>query len=129
MFGLFFAKNEIAKQDVCYLVEGNVDAVMMHQNEVKNVVATSGTALTEDQVRLIKRYTRNVVIMYDGDKAGIKATIRATDLFLKEGMHVKPSCFPMMTTQTLTPENIHRKSFTLSLKKMHRTLSSIGLIL
>lgn len=94
LFGLFFAKNEIAKRDVCYLVEGNVDAVMMHQNEVKNVVATSGTALTEDQVRLIKRYTKNVVIMYDGDKAGIKATIRATDLFLKEGMHVKPILFP-----------------------------------
>lgn len=94
LFGLFFAKNEIAKQDVCYLVEGNVDAVMMHQNEVKNVVATSGTALTEDQVRLIKRYTKNVVIMYDGDKAGIKATIKATDLFLKEGMHVKTILFP-----------------------------------
>ena len=94
LFGLFLAKNEIAKKDECYLVEGNVDAVMMNQNGVKNVVATSGTALTEQQVRLIKRYTRNIVILYDGDKAGIHATIRATDMFFKEGMSVKTLLFP-----------------------------------
>lgn len=94
LFGLFLAKNEIAKKDECYLVEGNVDAVMMSQNGVKNVVASSGTALTEHQVRLIKRYTRNVVILYDGDKAGIHATIRATDMFFKEGMNVKTLLFP-----------------------------------
>ncbi|MBR1769863.1 MAG: DNA primase [Bacteroidales bacterium] len=94
LFGLYFAKNEIAKQDQCFLVEGNVDAVMMHQNGVKNVIATSGTALTEEQVHLIKRYTRNITILYDGDKAGIHATIRATDMFLKEGMHVKTVLFP-----------------------------------
>ena len=94
LFGLFLAKNEIAKKDECYLVEGNVDAVMMNQNGVKNVVPTSGTALTEQQVRLIKRYTRNIVILYDGDKAGIHATIRATDMFFKEGMSVKTLLFP-----------------------------------
>ena len=94
LFGLYFAKSEIAKQDECYLVEGNVDAVMMHQNNVKNVVASSGTALTEQQVKLIKRYTNNVVILYDGDSAGIHATIRATDMFLKEGIHVKTVLFP-----------------------------------
>lgn len=94
LFGLFLAKQEIARKDECYVVEGNVDAVMMNQNGVKNVVATSGTALTEEQVRLIKRYTRNVVILYDGDNAGIHATIRATDMFFKEGMSVKTLLFP-----------------------------------
>lgn len=94
LFGLYFAKNEIAKKDECYLVEGNVDAVMMSQNGVKNVVASSGTALTQEQVRMIKRYTRNVVILYDGDNAGIHATIRATDMFFKEGMNVKTILFP-----------------------------------
>lgn len=94
LFGLYFAKNEIAKKDECYLVEGNVDAVMMSQNGVKNVVASSGTALTQEQVRMIKRYTRNVVILYDGDSAGIHATIRATDMFFKEGVNVKTILFP-----------------------------------
>ena len=94
LFGLYFAKSEIVKNDLCYLVEGNVDAVMMRQNEVKNVVASSGTALTEKQVKLIKRYTKNVVILYDGDAAGIHATERATDMFLKEGMTVKTLLFP-----------------------------------
>ncbi|MDO5759895.1 MAG: DNA primase [Bacteroidota bacterium] len=94
LFGLHIAKNEIAKKDECYLVEGNVDAIMMSQNGVKNVVASSGTALTSDQVRMIKRYTSNVVILYDGDNAGIHATIRATDMFFKEGMSVKTVLFP-----------------------------------
>lgn len=94
LFGLNFARNEIAKQDLCYLVEGNVDAVMMYQNEVKNVVASNGTALTEDQVHLIKRYTSNVAVLYDGDAAGIHAAIRATDMFLKEGLHVSIVLFP-----------------------------------
>lgn len=94
LFGLNFARNEIAKQDCCYLVEGNVDAVMMSQNDVKNVVASNGTALTENQVHLIRRYTSNITILYDGDAAGIHAAIRATDMFLKEGMHVSIVLFP-----------------------------------
>lgn len=94
LFGLHLAKNEMAKQDMCYLVEGNMDVVMMSQNGVKNVVATSGTALTEDQIRLIKRYTENVTILYDGDKAGIKATFKAIDLFLKNGLKVRTLLFP-----------------------------------
>jgi DNA primase len=94
LFGLNFAKNEIAKQDLCYLVEGNVDAIMMYQNNVKNTVASSGTALTNDQISLIKRYTKNVVILYDGDKAGIKAAFRATDLFLSQGLDIKILLFP-----------------------------------
>lgn len=94
LFGLNFARTEIAKQDLCYLVEGNVDAIMMNQNEVKNVVASSGTALTTDQILMIKRYTNNVAVLYDGDAAGIHAAIRATDMFLKEGMHISIVLFP-----------------------------------
>ena len=94
LFGLNFARTEMAKQDLCYLVEGNIDAIMMNQNEVKNVVASSGTALTEDQVHMIKRYTSNVAVLYDGDAAGIHAAIRATDMFLKEGMHISIVLFP-----------------------------------
>ena len=94
LFGLNFARNEMAKQDLCYLVEGNIDAIMMNQNEIKNVVASSGTALTEDQIRMIKRYTSNVAVLYDGDAAGIHAAIRATDMFLKEGMHISIVLFP-----------------------------------
>lgn len=94
LFGLNFARNEIAKQDLCYLVEGNIDAIMVYQNDVKNVVASNGTALTEEQVHLIRRYTQNVTILYDGDMAGIHASIRATDMFLKQGMHVNIVLFP-----------------------------------
>lgn len=94
LFGLHLAKNEIVKQDLCYLVEGNMDAVMLSQNNVENVVATSGTALTVDQIRLIKRYTKNVTILYDGDSAGIKAAFRAIDLFLENGLNIKIVLFP-----------------------------------
>lgn len=94
LFGLHLAKNEIVKQDECFLVEGNMDVVMMSQNAVTNVVATSGTALTEDQIRLIKRYTKNVTLLYDGDSAGIKATFKAVNLLLEQGLHVKTLLFP-----------------------------------
>lgn len=94
LFGLHLAKNEIVKQDECFLVEGNMDVVMMNQNAVTNVVATSGTALTEDQIRLIKRYTKNVTLLYDGDNAGIKATFKAVNLLLEQGLHVKTLLFP-----------------------------------
>lgn len=94
LFGLHLAKNEIAKQDLCYLVEGNMDAIMLSQNNIENVVATSGTALTIEQIRLIRRYTKNVTILYDGDSAGIKAAFRAIDLFLENGLNVKIVLFP-----------------------------------
>ena len=94
LFGLHLAKNEIVKQDECFLVEGNMDVVMMSQNAVTNVVATSGTALTEEQIRLIKRYTKNVTLLYDGDSAGIKATDKAADNMIKEGLNVKTLLFP-----------------------------------
>ncbi|MEE0889387.1 MAG: DNA primase [Bacteroidales bacterium] len=94
LFGLHLAKNEIVKQDECFLVEGNMDVVMMSQNAVTNVVATSGTALTEDQIRLIKRYTKNVTLLYDGDSAGIKATFKAVDRLLEQELDVKAVLFP-----------------------------------
>lgn len=94
LFGLHFAKEKIIKEDLCYLVEGNMDAVMMSQCGVQNVVATSGTALTVQQINLIKRYTRNVTVLYDGDSAGIKATFKAVNLFLEQGLNVRTVLFP-----------------------------------
>lgn len=94
LYGIYQAKREMIKQDLCYLVEGYTDVISMHQSGVENVVASSGTSLTEGQIRLIKRYTKNVVILYDGDAAGIKASFRGIDLLLKEGLNVKVLLFP-----------------------------------
>lgn len=89
LYGIWFAKNEMARKDKCYLVEGYLDVLSMHQLGITNVVASSGTALTEGQISLIKRFTQNVTIMYDGDSAGIHAALRGIDMFLREGMNVK----------------------------------------
>ena len=89
LMGIYFAKSEIAKADRCILVEGNVDVVMMHQLGITNVVASCGTSLTVEQVRLIKKFTENVTIMYDGDSAGIHAAERAVPMILDEGMNVR----------------------------------------
>ena len=94
LLGIYFAKSEIAKKDRCILVEGNVDVVMMHQMGIRNVVASCGTSLTEEQVRLIKRFTENITIMYDGDSAGLHAAIRAISLILKEGMNPRVVFLP-----------------------------------
>lgn len=94
LYGLYQAKNDMHKADDCILVEGNVDMVMMHQLGLGNVVASCGTALTTEQIRLIKRYTSNVTIMYDGDGAGIKAALKGLELVLKEGMSVKIVLLP-----------------------------------
>ncbi len=94
LLGIYFAKSEIAKQDRCILVEGNVDVVMMHQMGITNVVASCGTSLTEEQIRLIKRFSENITIMYDGDSAGVHAAIRAISLILKEGMNPKVVFLP-----------------------------------
>lgn len=94
LFGLHLAKSQIHRLDQCILVEGNVDAISMHQHGITNVVATCGTALTSEQVRLIKRFSDNVTIIYDGDKAGIKAALRGTDIFLEEGMNVRIVVLP-----------------------------------
>jgi len=94
LMGVYFAKSEIAKQDRCILVEGNVDVVMMHQMGIGNVVASCGTSLTEEQIRLIKRFTENITIMYDGDSAGLHAAVRAISLILKEGMNPRVVFLP-----------------------------------
>ena len=94
LYGLYQARAAIAKADKCYLVEGNVDVISMHQSGVENTVASCGTSLTTEQIRLIKRYTPNVTVLYDGDKAGIKAALRAIDLLFAEGMHVRLVLFP-----------------------------------
>lgn len=94
LYGIYFAKNEISRQDKCILVEGYLDVLSMHQLGMTNVVASSGTSLTVEQIRMIRKFTDNVTIIYDGDGAGIKAALRGIDLILKEGMNVKIVLLP-----------------------------------
>jgi DNA primase len=94
LYGLFFARNEIIKKDKCFLVEGYTDVISLHQAGIENVVASSGTALSSEQVRLIKRFTRNITVLYDGDEAGIKASLRGIDIILEEGLNVKVLLLP-----------------------------------
>lgn len=94
LYGLYFAKQAITKNDCCYLVEGYTDVISMHQAGIENVVASSGTALTQSQIRLIHRFSKNVTVIYDGDAAGIKAALRGIDLLLEEGMNIKVILLP-----------------------------------
>ena len=94
LYGLYFAKQTIAKEDNCYLVEGYTDVIQFYQTGVKNVVSSSGTALTPEQIRLINRLTKNITVLFDGDAAGIRASIRGIDLILEQGMNVKVCTFP-----------------------------------
>ena len=94
LYGLFQAKKEVAKQDNCYLVEGYTDVISFHQSGIENVVASSGTALSSDQIRLVNRLTKNITVLFDGDAAGIRASIRGIDLILEQGMNVKVVQFP-----------------------------------
>lgn len=94
LYGLYFAKQAITKTDNCFLVEGYTDVISMYQAGIENVVASSGTALTESQIRLIHRFTSNITVLYDGDTAGIKAALRGIDLLLEEGMNVKVVLLP-----------------------------------
>jgi len=94
LYGIYFAKTDIVRQDLCYLVEGYTDVISLHQAGIKNVVASSGTSLTEGQIRLIQRYSENIVILYDGDPAGIKASFRGIDMILEQGMNVRIVLFP-----------------------------------
>ena len=94
LYGIYFAKSEISKKDKCILVEGYLDVLQMHQLGILNVVASSGTSLTVEQIRLIKKFTDNITIIYDGDGAGIKAVLRGIGLILKEGMNVKVVLLP-----------------------------------
>jgi DNA primase len=94
LYGIYHAKQAIAKEDNCFLVEGYTDVISFNQNGVENVVASSGTALTSDQIRLVRRLTQNITILFDGDAAGIRASLRGIDLILEQGMNVKVLTFP-----------------------------------
>ena len=94
LYGIYFAKQAIVRQDRCFLVEGYTDVISMHQSGIENMVASSGTALTPEQIRMIHRFTNNVTVLYDGDGAGIKASIRGIDMLLEEGMNVKVCLLP-----------------------------------
>ena len=94
LYGIYFAKQAIVRQDRCFLVEGYTDVISMHQSGIENAVASSGTALTSEQIRLIHRFTNNITVLYDGDGAGIKASIRGIDMLLEEGMNIKVCLLP-----------------------------------
>ena len=94
LYGIYYAKQTIAKEDNCYLVAGYTDVIQFHQKGIKNVVSSSGTALTPDQIRLINRLTKNITVLFDGDPAGIRAALRGIDLILEQGMNVKICTFP-----------------------------------
>ncbi|BFP39924.1 DNA primase [Flavobacteriaceae bacterium GF1] len=94
LYGIYFAKQAIAKEDNCYLVEGYTDVIQMYQSGIENVVASSGTALTPEQIRLINRLTKNITVLFDGDAAGLRASLRGIDLILEQGMNVKVCSFP-----------------------------------
>src|SRR5690606_33292486 len=94
LYGIFHAKQSIAKEDNCYLVEGYTDVIQFHQTGIHNVVSSSGTALTSEQIRLINRLTRNITLLFDGDAAGLRAALRGVDLILEQGMNVKICTFP-----------------------------------
>ena len=93
LYGIYYAKQTIAKEDNCYLVEGYTDVIQFHQTGIKNVVSSSGTALTSDQIRLVNRLTKNITVLFDGDAAGIRASLRGIDLILEQGMNVKICTF------------------------------------
>ncbi len=94
LYGIYYAKKAISQEDICYLVEGYTDVISLYQSGVENVVSSSGTSLTEGQIRLIKRFTPNITILFDGDAAGIKASFRGIDMILQEGMNVRVVLFP-----------------------------------
>lgn len=94
LYGIYQAKQSIAKEDNCYLVEGYTDVIQFHQTGIKNVVSSSGTALTSEQIRLINRLTKNITVLFDGDAAGLRASLRGIDLILEQGMNVKVCTFP-----------------------------------
>lgn len=113
LYGIFQAKSSITQKDNCYLVEGYTDVITLNQSGIENVVASSGTSLTVDQIKLIKRYTQNITILYDGDPSGIKASFRGIDMILEEGMNVKIVLFP----DGEDPDSYARKTSSTELEK------------
>jgi len=113
LYGLYQGKNAIRQHDACYLVEGYTDVISMHQADVENVVASSGTALTESQIKLIRRFTENITVLFDGDSAGIKAALRGIDMILKGGLNVRVLLFP----DNEDPDSFSRKVGTSEFQK------------
>ena len=116
LYGIFFAKSAMVKQDKCFLVEGYTDVLSMHQAGIENVVASSGTALTHGQIRMIHRFTENITVLYDGDTAGINAALRGIDLLLEDGMNVKVVLLP----EGEDPDSFARKQ---NAESFHRYIS------
>ncbi|MCE2712152.1 MAG: DNA primase [Cryomorphaceae bacterium] len=117
LYGLYLSKGDIIKYDNCFLCEGYTDVISMYQAGIQNVVSSSGTSLTKDQIKLIRRYTKNITILYDGDAAGIKASFRGIDLILEEGMNVKVVLFP----EGEDPDSFSKKSSTTELEEYIKT--------
>ncbi|MCO6501176.1 MAG: DNA primase [Vicingus serpentipes] len=113
LYGIYYAKKAITQEDNCYLVEGYTDVISLYQSGVENVVSSSGTSLTEGQIRLIKRFTPNITILYDGDAAGLKASFRGIDMILQEGMNVRVVLFP----EGEDPDSYAKKHTTEELKE------------
>lgn len=113
LYGLYQGKNAIRQHDACYLVEGYTDVISLHQADVENVVASSGTALTESQIKLIRRFTENITVLFDGDSAGIKAALRGIDMILKGGLNVRVLLFP----DNEDPDSFSRKLGTAEFQK------------
>lgn len=120
LYGLYQAKNAIRKEGFCYLVEGYTDVISMHQAGIENVVASSGTALTEDQIKMMRRFSENVTVLYDGDPAGIKAALRGIDLVLKGGLNVRIVLLP----DGEDPDSYARKHGSTGLEKFLREQST-----
>ena len=112
LYGLYEAKQSIAKDDCCYIVEGYTDVIQMHQSGIKNIVSSSGTALSSDQIRLIKRLTSNIVVLFDSDPAGIRAALRGVDLILEQGINVRVCTFP----DGEDPDSFAKKNSSIDLK-------------
>lgn len=122
LYGAFFAKNEIRKKDECLLVEGYTDVISLHQSGIENAVASSGTALTQEQIRLVKRITPNITMLYDGDAAGIKAALRGTDLILEEGMNVRIVILPDSEDPDSYVKKVGSENFLLYVKQNKKDL-------
>ena len=120
LYGIYFAKNAVVKENLCFLAEGYTDVISLHQAGVENVVASSGTSLTQGQIRAIRRFTPNITILYDGDSAGIKASFRAIDMILSEGMNVKVVMFP----EGEDPDSYARSHSSSELKDFLKTKAS-----
>jgi DNA primase len=117
VYGIYQARKSITVNDRCYLVEGYTDVLSLHEADIENVVASSGTSLTQEQVRLIKRFTQNITILYDGDAAGIKASIRGIDIVLEEGMNVKIVLLPPGEDPDSYSKKVNNEEFTRYLKQ------------